>query len=162
MSVLYQSQAYRVVSSPLVTTFDRSEDGTSLIECALILPIFIFLLVGAVDLGRAWYLHLEVSAAAEAGALYGVQNTSDIPGMDAAALIDAGDVTTLQAAATYGTECFDGTSVTPLLASPPSCSVNAIAYVEVDTTATYTPILKYPGLASVFTLVGKSRMRAAR
>ena len=111
------------------------ESGSSLIECALILPLFVLLLAGAVDFGRAWYLNLEVSSSAEAGALYGVQNSADITGMNQAALLDAPDLSTLQANSTFGSECSDGTSVTQLTSSPSSCSVNSVGFLEVNTSA---------------------------
>ena len=47
-----------------------SETGSALLEVALILPTLILVLVGAVDFGRAYYVTIEVSSAAEAGALY--------------------------------------------------------------------------------------------
>jgi Flp pilus assembly protein TadG len=138
-----------------------ADQASSLIEFAVMLPFLVLLLVGAVDFGRAWYVNLEVSSAAEAGALYGVQNPNDIAGMNSAALLDASDLSSLHSAATYGSECSDGTSVVALSTSIPSCSVNAVAYVEVDTTATYTPLLIYPGISSMFTMTAKSRMRTS-
>ena len=125
------------------------------------LPILAVLLVGAVDLGRAWYVDMEVASAAEAGALYGVHNPADLAGMKTAAARDAQDINALSVSATYGTECSDGTSVVPLSTSIPSCSANSVEYVEVDTTATYTPIIAYPGFSSIMTMAGKSRMRTS-
>jgi Flp pilus assembly protein TadG len=135
------------------------EQGSALIEFAVMLPMLAILLTGAVDLGRAWYFDIEVASAAEAGALYGVQNPGDISGMNAAASLDAPDLTTLQTTATYGSECSDGSSVVALSTSTPTCSANAVEFVEVDTTATYKPMLIYPGAASLFTMTAKSRMR---
>ncbi len=139
----------------------REEHASSLIECALMLPFLVLLLVGAVDFGRAWYINLEVASAAEAGALYGTQYPTDTSGMKAAALLDAPDVTSLSSTATYGNECSDGTSVTPLYTSPPTCAVNSVEYVEVITSATYSPILAYPGIASSITMGYKSHMRTS-
>ena len=137
----------------------NQEAGASLIEFALIFPFLILLLVGAVDFGRGWYVDLEVEAAAEAGALYGVQYPSDTTGMNAAALRDAPDLTSMQSTATYGSECSDGSSATALAASVSGCGANSVAYVEVDTTVTYQPVLAFPGIASLFSLTAKSRMR---
>src|ERR1700712_5471655 len=53
-----------------------AEQGSSLVELAILLPMLMFLLVGAADFGKAYYLTIEVASAAEAGALYGVQNPS--------------------------------------------------------------------------------------
>jgi hypothetical protein len=81
--------------------------------------------------------------------------------MIAAAKLDAKDVSNLAAQASYGCECSDGSSPVASCGTAPSCAVNVVNYVEVDTSATYTPILKYPGIGSSFALSGKGRMRAA-
>jgi Flp pilus assembly protein TadG len=137
------------------------EDGSSIIEIAFMLPILALLLAGAVDFGRAWYVNLEVASAAEAGALYGIQNPTDTVGMKAAAALDAPDLSNLQAAAISGNECSDGTSAVSFSASTPNCAVNSVQFVEVDTSAVYKPILNFPGVTSSYTLTGKSRMRSS-
>jgi hypothetical protein len=59
----------------------RDTEGSGLVEFALIFPVFMILLAGAVDYGRAYYVALDLSAAAQAGALYGSQNPTDTAGM---------------------------------------------------------------------------------
>jgi Flp pilus assembly protein TadG len=139
----------------------RCERGSSLIECALILPVFTLLLAGAVDFGRAWYINLEISSAAEAGVLYGIHNLTDVTGMNAAAAMDAPDVQALQVTSTYGNECSDGSSAVPLATYTPICSANVVSYVEVNVQTSYKPMLNYPGLPASFALGAKFRMRAA-
>jgi hypothetical protein len=84
--------------------------------------------------------------------------------MQNAAVADAQDVpsfTTSSVTATYGCECSDGSSPVASCASTPSCgTMNVVDYVQVSTSATYTPILPYPGIPSTFTLSGSARMRA--
>jgi Flp pilus assembly protein TadG len=133
-----------------------------LLETAFALPVFILLLLGAVDFGRAWYADIEVSSASEAGALYGVQNITDTAGMQAAASLDAADVVSVSPVASYGCECADGTSVTPSCSSTPSCSTNVVNYVQVTTTSTYTTLFPYPGFPSSFVLNSTSKMRAGQ
>jgi Flp pilus assembly protein TadG len=141
----------------------RAEDGaSSLIECALLLPMVIFLLLGSVDFGRAFYVSLEIAAAAEAGALYGVQNPSDTSGMKAAAILDAPDINSLSSTATYGTECSDGTMVTASTQPVPSCSINAVTYVEVTTSMVYKPYFTYPGMGATWSLASKARLRTTQ
>jgi len=139
------------------------EEAVSLIETALLLPVLLLMMVGAVDFGRAYYAAIEVQSAAEAGALYGVQYPSDTTGMVSAAKADATNVTGLTPVASFGCECFDGTSaISSCTTEPSTCGTNNfINYAEVDTTATYTTLLKYPGIASTITLTGKARMRSA-
>jgi Flp pilus assembly protein TadG len=140
----------------------NQEQGSTLLEVALITPVLALLMVGAVDFGRGYYVAMEVSSAAEAGALYGVQNTTDTSGMAAAATLDAKDVPGLGVNASYGCECSDGSNAVANCTSTPSCPANVVKYVEVDTTATYSPILEYPGVPSSFALTGKGRMRAGQ
>ena len=138
----------------------RQDEGSSLIELALLIPPLLLVLVGAIDFGRGYYVAIEVASAAEAGALYGSLNPTDDAGMRAAAVLDAHDVSTMTVTSSDGCECSDGTSAIVSCSATPSCAVNVVNYVEVDTAVTYTPILKYPGLSSSYSLTGKSRMRA--
>jgi hypothetical protein len=143
----------------------KKEEGSSLIETALVMPVLLLLLIGAVDLGRGYYAAMEVSSAAEAGALYGIQSPSDIVGMVAAAKLDATDVPgmTITSTPLSGCECFDGSkSVSPCGTAPPTCGIdNAVDFVEVDTSFTYVPLLTYPGITTPIILTGKERMRMA-
>jgi len=63
----------------------KAEHGASLIELALVTPILLLLMIGAVDLGRAYYVGLEVANAAHSGAEYGSRNPSNTAGITAAA-----------------------------------------------------------------------------
>ena len=140
----------------------RGERGNSLVELALLLPFLLLLLVGVVDFGRAYYLLLEVASAAHAGALYGTQNPTDTANMQAAATLDAPDVPGITATATYGCECSDGTAASASCTATPSCTSPAtvVNYVQVDTSAAYTPWLTYPGVSLPSSLTGSARMRA--
>jgi Flp pilus assembly protein TadG len=140
----------------------RRDEGSALIELALLLPVFLLLFVGSIDFGRAFYAAIEVSSAAEAAAWYGAQQPSDTSGIQAAAVLDAADVNNLTATVASGCQCSDGSSVEPGCTSVPSgCSANVVSYVQVITNATYTPILKYPGIPSTIPLQGVARMRSA-
>ena len=132
-----------------------------MLELALVMPVLVLLLVGAVDFGQAYYVGIEVASAAAAGTSYGVTNTTDVAGMASAAILDAADVPKMTATATWGCECSDGTSATVSCTVKPTCSVNLVNYVDVSTAVTYAPILVYPAIASSFLLKGHSRMRVA-
>jgi len=62
------------------------EDGQSYVETALVLPFLILLVVGVLDLGRAFNAHIVVSNAAREGARYGVARASDTTGIKARTL----------------------------------------------------------------------------
>lgn len=52
----------------------RSDEGQSLVELALALPVLLLLLLGLADFGRAFYYTSIISNAARAGAAYLSQN----------------------------------------------------------------------------------------
>lgn len=139
----------------------RGKEANSLFETALTLPFLLLLLIGAADFGKAYYVALGVASAAEAGALYGIQNPTDTSGMMAASRADAADIQQFSATAAYGCQCSDGSSATSSCSSVPTCSLNVVNYVQVDTSATYTTILNYPGIPAQMVLRGTARMRAA-
>jgi Flp pilus assembly protein TadG len=52
----------------------RRTGGQALTEFAIIMPVLVLLMLGATDLGRAFYLNIEVSGAARSGMRQGVIN----------------------------------------------------------------------------------------
>jgi len=135
-------------------------DGSSFVEIALVLPFFLLILVPSVDLARAFYAAIEVSSAAEAGAVYGVQNPGDVAGMLTASKSGASNLTGFSANATYGCECSDGSSAVASCTSTPSCTYNYVNYSDVVATVVYVPTFKYPGLPSSINITHESRLRA--
>lgn len=153
----------------------RGEAGSNLIEFALLLPMFLFLILGAVDLGQALYLAQEVAGAAHAAVIYGTENAAehvtDISGMRTAAQDDAPSFgTALSVSATYGTECGSGGSTyTANTTVLPTCSGDAQVYlVKVTVSGTAKPIVPWPTLpipywpsmASTFTFSSSAAMRS--
>ena len=142
------------------------ERGESLAETALLLPLLTLVLLGVIDFGRAYYLSIEVTNAAYAGASYGVQNSADITGMQNAATGDAPDVAGITASASYGCVCSQSNASTSGVAnctSPPTCNGagnTTVTYVTVTTSASYTPIFKWPGFPASISLHGSSTLRA--
>lgn len=144
-----------------LSSFAHRQEGASLIETALLVPVFLLILIGSIDLGRTCYAAIEVASAAQAGALYGAQNATDTTGMVAAAKLDAGDLTSMVPTATYGCECSDGSSASVSCTSAPNCLFNVVNYVNVNTVLNYTTMLSYPGVPHTLTLSATSRMRAS-
>lgn len=141
----------------------RDEHGASLVELALMLPLFALLLFSAVDFGRAFYLLIEVAGAAHAGALYGSQNPTDTAGMKTAALDDAPDVSGVSAGTpTYGCECADGTNYTASCTTTPTCTgtLNVVYRVNVTVTGTYTTLFNWPGIPSSISFSSSAAMRS--
>jgi Flp pilus assembly protein TadG len=136
--------------------------ATSLIETAIILPFLLLMLAGAIDIGRMFRASMIVKAAARTGAAYGIHHPTDVAGMMFAAKIDASTLVSVVPAAQYGCECSDGSNAIADCTSEPSCNMNSVYYVELDTSATYTPILPWPGIPSTIPIKAKVRLRAAR
>ncbi|HTW62406.1 MAG TPA: TadE/TadG family type IV pilus assembly protein [Terracidiphilus sp.] len=142
----------------------RDERGASLVEMAALLPLFLLLLFGAIDFGRAYYLTIEVAGAAHAAAAYGAQNPTDVTGMRNAANNDAPGVTLTFANSTpsYGCECSDGTSYSASCSTAPSCSGTTEVYrVNVTVSATYSPLFPWPRVPSSMSFTSTASMRSA-
>ncbi len=139
----------------------RAEHGASLVELAILLPLFLLLIFGAVDFGRLFYLETEIAGAAHSAVTYGSQNPTDTSGMQNAAQDDAPNVPNLSVGApTYGCECSDGTSyVASCLPAPPTCATNVVYRVNVTVTSTYAPLFPWPGIPSSFPLSSSAAMR---
>jgi Flp pilus assembly protein TadG len=142
----------------------RNEHGSSLVELAFTLPLLLLLLMGAVDFGRAFYMAVEVVGAAHAGAEYGAQNPTDTAGMKIAAQDDAPNVASLSVTTpTYGCECSDGTQYSASCTSQPTtCAYNVVYLVKVTASATYTPMVPWPGVPSSLTLSKTAQMRSGK
>jgi len=83
--------------------------GVAAIELAVILPLFVFLFVLAVDFGRVFYVEFIVTSAARCGAQYGSTNPTcalDAAGIQAKTLAEATDLdpTQLQVTSATGTD----------------------------------------------------------
>jgi Flp pilus assembly protein TadG len=145
--------------------------GQSLVELALILPVFVLLILGAVEFGQLAYAAIEVSNAARAGVQYGAQSpatAADTAGMVVAAQNDGSNVFQtygLTVTPTNFCSCSNAPSVPVGTGACPSavttCSANGarvLNYVQVNTTATVSPLIHYPGFGG-FILNGQAIMR---
>jgi Flp pilus assembly protein TadG len=141
----------------------KREEGGGLVELALVMPVYLLLLLGALDFGRAFYLSIEIAGAAHAAAVYGSQNPTDTTGMITAAQDDAPNVPSLSVVTpTYGCQCSDGSNYSAGCTSTPSCPSNNPVYrVNVTVTATYTPLFPWPGIPSTMSLSSSASMRSA-
>jgi Flp pilus assembly protein TadG len=152
----------------------REDAGQAFVELALILPVFILLLVGAVEVGRIAYVDIEVSNAARAGVAYAMQGHSTVAAsqytnIENAAKRDAPDIHSLQVdppiltcycessagATTSLASCLPADANLTTCASPSSI----VIYVEVDTHAQIDTAFHFPGIPNLVTLRGKAVMR---
>jgi Flp pilus assembly protein TadG len=140
--------------------------GQALVETAMIMPAFTLIMVGAIDFARFAFAGIEVSNAARAGAMYGAQNhatATNISGMEAVAVADAADITSLSAIGSYSCVCTDGTTITctnaPTLCLSPA---RTLLYVTVNTSKTESSIFSYTGIPASLKLTGSATMRVAQ
>ena len=57
-------------------------DGQSLVEFALVIPIFVFMFIAFIDLGRAIYTYAELSNAVREGTRYAIVNPTCMVGAE--------------------------------------------------------------------------------
>jgi hypothetical protein len=146
----------------------RSQRGASLVELAIVIPFLVLLALGAIDFGRAFYLSIEVANAARAGVQYGAANgnLTNFAGMETAANADAFDVPGGVAPnAVWGCECSDGSTSSQNCSPVPTCPGGAsgpiylVDYVQVYTSATYTPLIPWPGIPLSIPMSSQAKMR---
>ena len=134
-------------------TGGESQQGAAVLEVAVMLPILLVLLLGAIDLGRAASDALTIQSAAQAGAQYGSLDSlraKDTAGIRTAVLDDLGDSSVAQYVGIEilrycncegengNINCDTGSCMTPGLALR--------TYVQVTLTHDFTTIIDYPCL----------------
>ncbi len=169
----------------------HKSEGQSLVECALLLPFMMVLMLGVLEIGRAIYITIRITNGATAGVNYGAQNPAkalDVTGIQNAALCDAdgsvfppsgqlssptcnttGILTQGNITPTTGCTCDagGGNSCNPM--PPESCSGFScepgsivVECVKVTTTATFNSLFPYPGLPNQFVANGNAIMRVRK
>jgi Flp pilus assembly protein TadG len=143
---------------------DISTAGAATVELALIVPVLVLIMIGLLDMGRVFYGAITVVSAARAGVAYGSMSAVhafDTAAMDAAALNDAVDVTSLAFSSLVRCEC--PAEVPPAV----SCTVNTCLdgttvriYVQTRVTGTFNTTLPYPGIPSSIVITRTAQMRA--
>jgi Flp pilus assembly protein TadG len=134
--------------------------GQAAVELAFSVPLLIVLLLVVVETGRICLVAIALSSAARAGVQYGAQNlttVSDSSGMQNAAKADAPNLTAMTATGSHYCQCSNGSASTCL--STDCASSHRLTYVEVNTSATYTPLVNWPGVPTTTTLTSEAIMR---
>ena len=149
------------------------ECGNALVELALVFALLgIPMLLGTVEMGYVVYDSVEISNAANAGALYGMQNATSAAssaGITTAAQGEAPEFgtkltvtpttfyvcTSAVGGTQYSTASYTQAQVTAKCAGSGN---HALEFIQVLTSATATPPVQCPGLAKIFTLGGTSVM----
>lgn len=148
----------------LMKRFLASQAGTSLIEFAVVAPVFLFMMVGIIEVGRYTYYGIVASHAARAGVQYGAQNliTAAAPAggaIENAALNDAGSPAGWKA--THSIICTNGGSQVTCPAGASIAASNLVYYVQVKVTGTVKSLLQYPGIPQQSSFTATATMRVA-
>ncbi len=141
----------------------RADDGSSLIELAVMSPLLIALAFGTIEVGTYMYDGIEVGNGARAAVQYGAQGSTssipatylDTPGIIAAAQADAQQVTLTRPTATDVTRYFTCDKVPDTsYTTTPTCAANdhVDTYLQVVAAGTFRPMLAIPGIPSVLTI----------
>lgn len=137
-------------------------------ELALLTPLFLLLVVGAIEIGRYAARAIEVGNAARAGAAYGVQDhfaAADLPGVTAAACQDFQGQNTcgLTVTKAYVCQCDNSGTVdpTPIDCTTGSCTAPSREVVSLQVTASgsFNALFTYPGIPSPITVSRTATMR---
>jgi Flp pilus assembly protein TadG len=149
------------------------DSGDALVELALVFSFLgIPLLLGTVEMGYVVYDSVEISNAANAGALYGMQNSAyaaSNAGITSAAQVEAPDfgssltvtpTTFYVCTSAVGGAQYSTTSYTQAQAAAKCTGTgnHALEFLQVLSSATATPPVYCPGLPKTFTLGGTAVM----
>jgi Flp pilus assembly protein TadG len=150
----------------------RADSGSALVEVALIVSLFgVPLLIGSAVLGQVTYVSIEVTNAAHAGAMYGMQSAvfaANTSGITSAAQAEASDLGTnltvtpttfyVCSAAVTGTKYTGASAQANATAGCTGGTNHPLEFVQVNTSATVTPNIRMVGLPTSFALTGVSVM----
>jgi len=138
--------------------------GQSLVEFALVLPILLILLVGAIEIGRAAYFSIQVTNASYAAVEYGAQTPAtagDTNGIIQSALNEAPMLSPDNVTKSIYYECPNGSATSPAAAATDCAGAGGrfFSYLEVNTQMDLTPLFGFPGFPAVFSLKGNASER---
>jgi Flp pilus assembly protein TadG len=141
----------------------RSSRGQAAVELALSVPLLILLLLVVIEAGRICLIAISLASAARAGVQYGAQSlitVNDNAGMQNAASADAPNLPSMLATGSHFCLCSDGSASTCLATD---CAANhRLVYAQTNTSATYTPLVIWPGMPIAMTLTGKAILRVSQ
>ncbi|HKO20910.1 MAG TPA: TadE/TadG family type IV pilus assembly protein [Acidobacteriaceae bacterium] len=140
----------------------RETRASSIIELALLVPIFSAFVIGSAQFGLLCYTAIELSEAARAGVAYGSQTSttaSDTSGMQNAATNAAPNISGMSATASQFWVCSN--AMTYHYTAAPTCTTgnHSIHYVQVNTSVAANPPFHLTEGPASFTLTGLAIMR---
>lgn len=149
----------------------RSQAGQTILELALLLPLFLLLVMGVFDIGKYMYVYILVGNAARAGAAYGTQNlalSADTAGIQQAAQNDYqnnGGISALSVGSSFSCGCDSAGSVTGAACTGTGAGTCAsghwVVTLTVTTSGTFNPLFGIPGVPASVSVTRTATMRVA-
>ena len=146
--------------------FLRDNGGSPAVEFAMVSPILMMMLLGIADFGMGYWDHMQVEAAAQAGASYVVN--SGFNATKIANAVKSGGPIVIQAspAPTQICGCPNATGgVTATADTAPTCTTkcsggsSAGVFVKVNAKYLFTPMYPWPGLPNPISLTATTMIR---
>ncbi len=138
--------------------------GTSMVEFALLSPVFIFMLIGVIEVSRYMYFAILASHAARAGVQYAAQTTETAadaslngPATRNAALADGQNLAAWTIHSSVTCTLGGQTSFCPQNTAN-SVPANLVYYVQVQVSGTFHSLLNYPGIPHSFPITATAIM----
>ena len=144
-------RARRTPRAASLRRLSRGTRGQSLMELALIAPLLIILMLGAIDFGRVFFAYVSVTNGARNGADYASTSATaaaDLPGIRAAAVSDTVDL-------------LDTSPTNPDVTATTGTDTQGRLYADVTVTYTFSNIFPWPGLPNSMNVLRTVRARVA-
>ncbi len=135
----------------LACRIERGARGQSLVELALIAPVFLVLALGVADFGRAYFAYISLTNGARSGADYastGLAAAADIDGVREAVLGDAANLQNVSPS-------------NPDVAVTTSTDSQGRSYADVTVGYSFDTLFAWPGIPDLIHLERTVRARVA-
>lgn len=137
----------------IIKNIKNNENGAAILELALIMPVMLLIMVGAVDFGAVFARNLELVNAAKAGAQYALvvkPKQQDLTGISSTVKSNLGDTANDTTKVVVSMSCQCDYSASTCSAG---CAGYESTYVTVTVSETYqTPFFNYDWFFSEFNL----------
>lgn len=127
------------------------QDGQSIVETALLLPMLLILLIGAFDGARALLAATVIQSAVLAGAQYGALSAAN-----------AADASGIASAVRQEVVLPQASGSNPTVSSSTTTDAQGETQITVSATFTMTVLLPYPGLPSTFSVTRSAATQVQR
>jgi Flp pilus assembly protein TadG len=136
-----------------------------MVEFAILMPVFVFMLIGVIEVSRYMYISILASHAARAGVQYAAQSTmsaadanSNGAGTRNATLADAQNLSGFTESSTVVCTLNGQTSTCPQNTANVSVPSTLVYYVQVQVSGTFHSLVNYPGIPNSFPITATAIM----